>query len=338
MSINLDENFLEPPITLNSDGQERTVGVEFEFSGVEMQKAARIITGLYGGDPEEISTYKYEIKGTKLGSFTLELDASLFLNKEYEDKLNKLGIDVTKMEKKREIEEKLRDMASSVVPFEIVSPPVCLSQLKELTALIGELRKVKAKGTKSSVFNAFGLHLNPEIPSGEAADLLRYIRAFILIEPWIRKEAGIDWSRRMTPYINEYKKEFKTRVLDQRYDPSLKELIKDYIESGNTRNQSLDMLPAFQYLDEEEVSSLLDDELTSPRPTFHYRLPNCEIGNEAWSLAAEWNRWVMVERMAEDEKLDQYADRYLSLMLKPMISKEKKWIELISRWKESYEQ
>lgn len=334
----MGKNFMNPPVTLNPEGKERSVGVEFEFSGVDMQKSARIITGLYGGELNEINTYKYEIQGTHLGPFTLELDASLFLNKEYEDKLNEFGIDVSKMQKKQEIEEKLRDLASSVVPFEIVSPPVPLSQLKELNPLIHELRKAKAKGTKSSVLNAFGLHLNPEIPSTKATNLLRYIQAFILIEPWIRQEAEIDWSRRMTPYISEYNKEYKRRVLDKEYDPSLEELITDYIEYGNTRNQSLDMLPAFQYLDEELVSSILDDGLTTARPTFHYRLPNCEIANDEWSLATEWNRWVMVERMAEEEQLNQYAARYISMMLKPMISKEKKWIELIERWMEKHEQ
>jgi hypothetical protein len=37
-----------------------------------------------------------------------------------------------------------------------------------------------------------------------------------------------------------------------------------------------------------------------PRPTFHYRLPNCLVDDPSWSFALEWNRWVEVERLAED--------------------------------------
>ena len=36
----------------------------------------------------------------------------------------------------------------------------------------------------------------------------------------------------------------------------------------------------------------------SPRPAYHYRLPNCRIDEPGWSIAAEWGRWVLVERLA----------------------------------------
>jgi hypothetical protein len=40
--------------------------------------------------------------------------------------------------------------------------------------------------------------------------------------------------------------------------------------------------------------------LVKPRPAFHYRLPNCMVDEADWTLAEEWNRWVVVERLAYD--------------------------------------
>jgi hypothetical protein len=36
------------------------------------------------------------------------------------------------------------------------------------------------------------------------------------------------------------------------------------------------------------------------RPTFHYRLPDSRVDDPKWSFACEWNRWVEVERLAEN--------------------------------------
>ena len=327
--------FLKPPKQKNLFGEERRVGVEFEFSGIGLNETAELITELFGGEVNEKNAYQLEINKTRLGKFKVELDSSLFLDKGYEKQLNKLGIDVNSFGKKENIEKKFREIASSVVPFEIVSPPVRISKLKELEKLIEQLRRKKAKGTRASVFNAFGMHLNPEVTSSDPESLVRYIKAFILIEPWIRRSAKIDWSRRLTPYIEEYSKAFKSKVLNDSYNPDLKLLITDYIESGNTRNQSLDLLPLFGFLEQETTSKLIKDGLTSERPTFHYRLPNCEIENAEWSLAVEWNRWIWVERMAEHELLNQYSKQYKKMMLKPIIKEEGSWIELIARWMEN---
>jgi hypothetical protein len=47
------------------------------------------------------------------------------------------------------------------------------------------------------------------------------------------------------------------------------------------------------------------------RPTFHYRLPNCDIDEVTWSPAQEWNRWVFVERLGADRtQLNQLSSRF----------------------------
>lgn len=330
--------FKTPPIIYNQDGQERSVGFEFEFTGVEMNDAAEMISDLYGGKIEQISGYEYKVKDTEFGDFSLELDASLFLNKKYEKVLKTVGLDVNKLKNKEKLEEALRDMASTVVPFEIITPPIGFSDLKRLNELVDRLREWKAKGTGDSFFYAFGLHLNPEVPELSADSLLRHLKAYVMLDGWIRKDADVNISRKITPYINEYEMDYIRFILREDYQPGLEELIRDYFTFKNSRNRPLDMLPVFMFMEKEFTSGLMKEELTSARPTFHYRLPNCSLGDESWSLAAEWNRWVLVEKLADDEQsLSQYSRAFLNMDDKSVFSMKKKWVELMDRWVQNVE-
>jgi hypothetical protein len=315
------------------------VGFEFEFTGVEMPEAALGIKNLYGGEVEQLSGYEFKVKNTAFGTFSLELDASLFLNKKYESVLKSVGIDVNKFKNKEKLEQTLREMASTVVPFEIITPPIPFSALSRLDELVNELRKWKAKGTGSSFFYAFGLHLNPEVPELSADSLLRHLKAYVLLDAWIREDAEIDLSRKITPYINEYEMDYIRFILREHYTPDMETLIRDYFKFKNSRNRPLDMLPVFKYVEEDLTSRLLKERLTSARPTFHYRLPNCSIENEAWGLAQEWNRWWLVEKLAADPKaLQQYARTFLNFDDKTMFSVKKKWIQLMDRWVQNVRQ
>jgi len=330
--------FKTPPIIYNQDGQERSVGFEFEFTGVEMNDAAEMISDLYGGKIEQISGYEYKVNDTEFGDFSLELDASLFLNKKYEKVLKTVGLDVNKLKNKEKLEEALRDMASTVVPFEIITPPIGFSDLKRLNELVDRLREWKAKGTGDSFFYAFGLHLNPEVPELSADSLLRHLKAYVMLDGWIRKDADVNISRKITPYINEYEMDYIRFILREDYQPGLEELIRDYFTFKNSRNRPLDMLPVFMFMEKEFTSGLMKEELTSARPTFHYRLPNCSLGDESWSLAAEWNRWVLVEKLADDEQsLSQYSRAFLNMDDKSVFSMKKKWVELMDRWVQNVE-
>lgn len=325
--------FKNPPKPTNQDGEERSAGFEFEFTGVEMIDAAKMIVDLYGGKVNQISGYEFQIQDTRFGTFSLELDASLFLNKKYEKVLESVGIDVKKLKNKDKLEDTLRGMASTVVPFEIITPPIPLSQINELDELVAKLREWKAKGTGSSFFYAFGLHINPEVPELTAESLTRHLKAYVMLDAWIRKDAEINISRKLTPYINEYEMKYIRHILRPEYQPDLKTLIKDYFEYENSRNRPLDLLPVFMFMDEEFTESHLKEELTSARPTFHYRLPNCSIENVDWSLAQEWNRWWLVEKLAHDERaLNQYSKAFLEMDDKTLFSIKKKWIKLMQRW------
>ncbi|MEX0722824.1 MAG: amidoligase family protein [Gracilimonas sp.] len=329
-------NYKDPPKIYNKDGNERSVGFEFEFTGVEMEDAAAMVTDLYGGDIEQISGYEYDIKNTDFGDFSLELDASLFLNKKYEKVLSTIGMDVDKLKNKDKLEDTLREMASTVVPFEIITPPIPVSMLRKMDLLVDKLREWKAKGTGSSFFYAFGLHLNPEVPELSAESLTRHLKAYVMLDAWIRKDADINIARKLTPYINEYEMDYIRHILREEYKPDLETLIKDYFKFKNSRNRPLDMLPVFMFMEKELTTKLLKEELTSARPTFHYRLPNCSIEDLDWSLADEWNRWVLVEELAADEKsLNQYSRAFLNMDEKSVFSMKKKWIKLMDRWVKS---
>jgi hypothetical protein len=329
----MNVNYKDPPNFRNQDGEERSVGFEFEFTGVEMKDAASMVVDLYGGDIEQVSGYEYAVKSTRFGDFSVELDASLFLNKKYEKVLNTLGLDVDKLKNKDKLEDTLREMASTVVPFEIITPPVPVSKLSEMDILVDKLREWKAKGTGSSFFYAFGLHLNPEVPELSAESLIRHLKAYVMLDAWIRKDADINIARKLTPYINEYDMEYIRYILRAEYQPSLETLIKDYFKFKNSRNRPLDMLPVFMFMDKDLTEKLLKEELTSARPTYHYRLPNCSIEDVNWSLADEWNRWVLVEELANDKTtLDQYSRAFLSMDDRSVFSIKKKWIKLMDRW------
>lgn len=327
------ESFSLPPVTSNSSGEERTAGYEFEFTGLSLENSVSIITDLYGGDVEQISSYEYKIRDTELGDFGVELDAQLLRDKKYEPILKKIGLDFESFDDKRSVEKSLMEMASSVVPFEIVTPPVPFSGMHHLEKLIHQLRKKKAEGTKSSFFYAFGLHINPEISSDEVQSILNHLRAYVLLDPWIRKDASIDISRRLTPYINEYEKEYVKLILNEDYQPDLRRFINDYFAFGNSRNRPLDLLPLFMHLDEEYTNKMLDETLTSARPTWHYRLPNCSLEDENWSLASEWNRWVLVEKLAHDSSsLKELSSKYIEIESQSILGFQAKWIGLMEIW------
>lgn len=326
-------NFSNPPKSTNPSGDERSVGYEFEFTGVEMDVASEIVQELYGGSIEQVSTFEFDVSDTRFGDFKLELDAQLLRDKKYEKLLKSVGIDLAKFKNVEKIEDSLRDAASSVVPFEIITPPVPLSKMGELKSLVDALRKRKAEGTGSSFLYAFGLHINPEIPDDSTQSLLNHLQAYVMLDPWIRKDAEINMSRRITPYIKPYKEEYIRLILNPAYKPGLEELITDYFNYDNSRNRPLDMLPLFMYLNKELTASMIEDTITSSRPTYHYRLPNCSLEDESWSIAKEWNRWVLVEKMAADSKIvDQYSRAWLKMKSDTLVGFEAKWIELINRW------
>lgn len=158
---------------------------------------------------------------------------------------------------------------------------------------------------------AFATQLNPEVPSRDAKVILAYFKAFLILADRLRADAARDIKRRLLPFADPVPRAYARKVINPAYQPSLGQLIDDYIAANPTRNRELDMLPLFTTLDAERVGRQFRSPLVKPRPTFHYRLPDTRLSDPEWGLITEWNRWVQVEWLAADpERLDAACRHY----------------------------
>ena len=330
----ISDQFLLPPVLVNSSAAERKAGFEIEFTGLKLTEIAWVVISVFGGHVKEITPYKFEVRETRYGTFSVELDFRFLKEELLKEELETLGlIDEDDLAFIRKIEESIASVSETVVPYEISTPPIPLSQLSILEMLEEKLRCQGALGTDASLFYAFGLHINPEVPSLDVSVLLRYFRAFLILYEWLVYTSKTDLLRRMTTYIKPFEDAYVVLVLDASYKPDIEQFIKDYLLFNPTRNRPLDMLPLFKFIDKEKVEAVVKDPRISARPTFHYRLPDCRIGSEIHNLAHAWNRWVEVEKLAEDEKsLELYGKAYLEYLEDPFSVFEENWAQKIEKW------
>ncbi len=317
-----------PSLYQRSDGETRRVGVELEYSGLDIETSAELVRKEFGGRVDPVSAYESKIKDTEFGDFQVELDFGL---------LKQIGRDSAEdaeEEGSEQLPERLlASVAEQLVPFEIVTPPLPMDRLHELEVLIDKLRKEGALGTRHSAFYAFGLHLNPEMPDVEAETVLAYMQAFACLYPWLVRVGEIDWSRRFTVYIQPFANDYVRRIIDREYTPGIETLIDDYLEANPARNRALDMLPLFAHIDEKRVRAVVDDERIKPRPTLHYRLPNCEIDIREWSISKPWRQWLQVEHLARDRKrLEKMRRGYCRYLDNPVRAMLKDWSKSCERW------
>lgn len=316
-------------------GAERRVGVELEFAGLEIDAICELIVALYGGRREPMSRFEERIAGARWGDFTVEIDMALLKERSYLKFLDFMGVELD-AESLRQAEDLLARVAASLVPHEVGSPPIPMSELPALEALREALQRRHALGTKASLRYAFGLQFNPEVPGFDAATLLNYLRAFFLLGDWLEKRTRVAIARRVSPFINDFHQYYIRRVLHPAYRPSVEQLIDDYLEDNPTRNRPLDMLPLFAHIDPERVKRGLKDAKVKnkARPTFHYRLPNCLVDDPDWRLAHEWAGWVAVDNLAQDaDKIRRMSADYLEHRGQLVIGYDEDWAERVAaRW------
>jgi hypothetical protein len=290
----------QPVATKNAEGHPRGVGVEVELGGLDLDQITGRIQSVVGGEVERLSSYEGKVLGTPIGDITVELDAQLFTDLKVRGMLDKLGLNSIQANLGETVERLMAGEARRLVPFEIVFAPVEIGRLPEVDAVCAAFRE-DAEGTGASVFNAFGMHLNPELPRIDAATVLRYLRAFLCLYEELKIAHEVDATRAITPFIDAFPKEYVVRVLNPGYAPDTTDLIDDYIDSNATRNRPLDLLPVLAWIDENRVICRLPKEKISRRPAFHYRLPNSRIDEAGWSVTHEWNIWMRVEDLANDD-------------------------------------
>ena len=270
----------------------RRVGIELEFAGLTEERAAQITARLLGGVVRQPDSTDFLVKNSAIGDIEIYLDMRFRKD---------MGSDFG---------QRLLDVSRIVVPIEAVTQPLALEDLPKVDELRDALRRAGALGSRNGVLYGFGLHLNPEVVSLEARDLYPVLRAFALLEPWLRRFDPMDVSRRLLPFTAPYPPAF-VDILASQSEMGLDGIFEHYLAYNATRNRGLDMIPILAQIDRDRVASVLGSmEGISARPTFHYRLPDCRINEPDWSVAYEWNRWVLVERLAASDDLDALADAW----------------------------
>jgi hypothetical protein len=309
MHVRMKQNAAGPSRTLepgmpkeatNEDGQPRVVGVELEFGGLNLETICARVQRQVGGTVDRRSAYDFRLCDTRLGTISMVLDAVLFRDLKVRGFLEKLHLDMVQSDLAGSIERLLATEARRFVPFEVVFAPVEFGRLPELDAVCVTFRE-DAEGTGAGWLNAFGLHLNPELPRVDVGTVLRYLRAFLCLYEELKEAHAVDLSRSLSPFIDPFPEKYALHVLAPDYAPDLPALIDDYLEANPTRSRPLDLLPVLAWLDEDRVRTRLPDEKISKRPALHYRLPNCRIDKPDWSITGEWNIWMRVEDLASDE-------------------------------------
>ena len=282
--------YLTPPRPHNPQGRARRVGVEIEFSGVSGLDAAVAVQRAVGGKLREVSPHRTRIERTAIGEVTIELDAKFVHPASADDQ-------DTLMSKAKAL---AGSVVQAVVPLELITQPLEVTQLPQVDRVVRSLRLAGAEGTEASPVYAFGLHLNPQVASYEPQYLVAILRAFTRKNRELREQIEPDGLRKVLGWAEPFAPDY-IGLLDQPdYAPDQEQLITDYVQANPGRNYDLDMLPLFAFLDEAVVTRHLGEQSSAPRPTFHYRLPNSLVDQPDWSIAEDWNRWVEVERLAED--------------------------------------
>ncbi|MEX1299932.1 MAG: amidoligase family protein [Desulfotignum sp.] len=314
--------FKLPSVTRNRRGVLRTVGFELEFTGLDLDQTARVVTTVMGGTRIRESAAACVVKVPEMGEFTVELDWDFLKKQAVRQELKQNGDWV----------DLLSQAASWLVPMEVVCPPIPLSDLHRLNPLVTALRGAGARGTKDSIIAAYGVHINIEVPFMDPEVVFAYLRAFSLLQWWLVDAHDVDMARRISPYVDLYS-EIYLQVLFSRDTPDLKQIADDYLDHNASRNRALDLLPLLSCVYPDMVQNAVADRKIKPRPAFHYRLPNCQIDHPGWSLARPWNLWWVVEELAQrPEDLKLMEARFLSMHRALIGVNRSEWTAWMDQW------
>ncbi len=287
-----------PPRQISSEGKVRGVGVELEFAAISVRESALKVQSVFGGEIVRADSHRFHVKNTALGDFTCELDTWLAHHSAaYETPQGPFS--AAWEEFQVQLHSVLGDISSIVMPCEIVCPPIPLTELQRLDELVDALNASGVAGTRANPLYAFGAQLNPEIAEASAQWITSVLKAYLLMSDWLRGIMSIDLTRRLAAYNEAFSREYTAQIVNPNYWPTMDRLIDDYLFANPTRNRELDMLPLFAWIDEDRVRAAVSDTRVKKRPTFHYRLPDANLGDPNWNVTLEWNRWSVVERLAE---------------------------------------
>lgn len=262
---------------------QRLVGIEIELGGLTENALARVTQAEFGGDIRRKGDQKYLVENSRLGDIEIYLDTSLRKNRE--SALKKLGLEA----------------ARGIIPVEIVFPPVAPDAIAGLDRFCDKARDAGAEGSRDGLLLGYGVHLNVETADSTLAHILPVLQSYALLEDLLRALDPIDPSRRLLPFVDPYPRALVDDLATRSF-ADLDELTLCYLDHVTSRNHGLDMLPIFADLNEPLVHEHISEkQKLSPRPTYHFRLPECRIDEANWSLSQEWDRWCALEAVARNQ-------------------------------------
>jgi hypothetical protein len=258
------------------------IGLELEFSGLSEKDAAMTLATLTGGSAEQASADRWTCETNLFGC------CEVYLDTKYAARAREIG------------GEDATALLRKVVPVELVTDPFPTPNLLAFDAVVDALRKAGAKGSRDGVLLGFGLHLNIEVPQMDAAEISRRLAAFALLEDQLRAEDPIDLSRRLLPFVRPYPGDLVDALAQSLPDDS-GALIKLYLDHVPSRDHGLDLLPILATFDEARVlASAQEPDAIKSRPAYHFRLPDCRLDEQGWSVMSAWAQWQLVEDVAQD--------------------------------------
>lgn len=283
--------FQLPAKLTTAGGTARRVGVEVEFAGLAARPAALALRDRLGGMLEERDRNGFVVRGSGLGDIAVELDLRYVHPQAHGPSLPfRLGPRSAAW---------LGALLRPVVPNEMVVAPVAMSRLGEVDRAVAVLRAAGARGRGTTGFASLGLHFNIDPPRLDAETIIRFLKAFMLLEPRLRRETAAGSRLRRFFLPPPFPQAYQRQVLSPDYWPELPAFTDDYLRANPTRNRGLDLLPILLHFDEARVRSRLPYEKIGARPALHYRLPLAYVGESGWGIGPDWNRWMQVQRLVE---------------------------------------
>jgi len=328
------KNYWEPAILKNSEKEPRRVGFELEFGSLTVKETAEALQNSLGGNLHENNPFDMEIINSSVGKLKIERDAELLKSVSFREVLSEINVTFDPDTLGREIEQGVDRLSSLFIPCEIVTEPLIFGDFPKLNEIVKVLNGLEVKGTQDSLFYAFGLHMNPSVPDLNIQTLVTYMQSFLLLTDWIIEDSRIDFSRRFfTSFIDPFPNSYVEKVINPNYGSTVETFIDDYLEFNPSRNRALDLLPLLCEIDKDRVLAGVKTEersLVNGRPAFHYRLPDCRIGDKKWSIADEWNRWWYVETISSDNKLRaKLMDLWDKNKKQFFMTRKKQWIDTV---------
>jgi hypothetical protein len=286
----------------NAQGLVRRVGVEVEFQGLSAQAAAHALAVALGGTCWEEDPHAFHVLDTAIGRLAVELDLR-YAHPRRSANAPRLRLGATAA-------AWLGTLLGGLVPRELITAPLPIDTLGGVDRAVGVLRAAGACGSGATRFGSLGLHFNIDPPSLDARTVTAVLKAFLLLNPWLRQETTRQRSATVFPPA-PYPRSYVRHVVAPEYWRDQPTLMEDYLSANPTRDRDLDLLPLFLHLDPARVRARLPHEKIGSRPVFHYRLPRAYVSNPNWSIASAWNTWVAVEVLANDRaRLDALGRAY----------------------------